>query len=267
MRKNVNHRGSCGVLLSTINSKSYFEPVKFRDSQDKALCPQLPPAPLPWQPASLLGPGGLVACLSLDSQLLRGGSMSRKPLRLGKVRPLRSLQLVWGAPGGQPPPGVCRSACRSPLQFLARASGPWTQHQALCRRPRGRRPQDSLQAGTSTLRRAVCPWAVVLVGHWSSGKQPPMASAPAAWASFWERAEPAEVCPSSQTCRSCLHRAASASRPESRSFRLIGVFFTPLLSVDLFLCWERAPHGCSVPTSGGAPVPPQQMHLDPQLQV
>ena len=193
--------------------------------------------------------------MSLDSQLLRVTRCPGSLLRLGKVRPLCSPQLVWGAPGGQPPPGVCRSACRSPLQFSARASGPRTQHQALCRRPRGRRPQDSLQAGTSALRRAVCPWAVVLVGHWSSGKQPPMASAPAARASFWERAEPAEVCLSSQTCRSRLHRAAFASRPERRSFRLIGVFFTPLFSVELFLCWERAPHGCSVPTSGGRPGP------------
>lgn len=93
----MNHHESCGILLSTINSKSCFEPVKFRDSQDKALCLQPPPVSLPWQPASLLGPGRLVACLSLVSQLLRGGSTSRKPLRLGKVQPLLSPQSV-GAP-------------------------------------------------------------------------------------------------------------------------------------------------------------------------
>lgn len=94
MTKNVDHRESCGAF-SAINCKLCFEPVKFRDSQDKGLCPQLPPASLPWQPASLLGLGGLVACLSLDSQLLRGGLISRKPLRLGKTWPLLSPQLVW----------------------------------------------------------------------------------------------------------------------------------------------------------------------------
>lgn len=94
MMKNVDHHESCGAF-SAINCKLCFEPVRFRDSQDKGLCPQLPPASLPWQPASLLGPGGLVACLSMDSQLLRGGLISRKPLRLEKAWPLLSPQSVW----------------------------------------------------------------------------------------------------------------------------------------------------------------------------
>lgn len=33
--------------------------------------------------------------MSLDSQLLRGGLIPRKPLRLEKVRPLLSPQSVW----------------------------------------------------------------------------------------------------------------------------------------------------------------------------
>lgn len=267
MRKNVNHHESCGILLSTINSKSCFEPVKFRDSQDKALCLQPPPVSLPWQPASLLGLGRLVVCLSLVSQLLRGGSTSRKPLRLGKVQPLLSPQSV-GAPqvvslllGSVGLPATLPSSFRPErplhghsvkLSADARgAGGRRTASRQEHARP-DEQPVPRLSSWLATgLLESGLPWSQLhLPGPLSRSAQ----SRP-------------EACLSRQTCRSRLHRAASASRPEHRHCRLTGVFFTPLLSAESFLCWERVPRGCSVPTSGGGgPGPPSKCTWTPRCR-
>ena len=57
--------------------------MKFRDSQDKALCPQPPPAPLPWQPASL-GTGRAGGLFVPGLSAPQSDSMSRKPLKTGE---------------------------------------------------------------------------------------------------------------------------------------------------------------------------------------
>lgn len=219
---------------------------------------------IPSLAASLLGPGRLVACF-LVSQLLRGGSTSRKPLRLGKVQQLLSPQSGWGTPGG-PASSWGLSVCPplSPPVFDERPVHGHSVERKLSAdagraEAAGQPPGRNLWAP----RQATRPSAVVLAGHWSSEAASRGPSSTCLGLSPGGAQSRPEACLSRQTCRSRLHRAASASRPEHRHFRLTGVFFTPLLSAECFLCWERVPHGCSVPTSGG----PQQMHLDPQMQV
>lgn len=178
------------------------------------VCSRLPYPFLGSQP--LLGPGrlGIVCPWSLSSSEV--ALTSRKPLRLGEGPVIPLPTVGWGTPGGQLPPGVCRF----PPAALLQSFGPSVRSTDIVLRALqtlragGRR---TAQAGTWAPRRAARP-AVVLAGHWSSGKRPPVVPAPPAWASSpgAHRAGPRPAC-QGRLAASRLHRAASASPTREHS--------------------------------------------------